>query len=369
MKIISLLLLCGIAYLHAAPTTPGPDYREKYDHLLMEMINERIRSGEAFMEHLSHQLKEFQTTKKEDVREHIVKELEFIMPLLKGADQYFATELKKTGLDMLEKYSVNKAKNTVDLLVKLFTEVQTEVAKKPEFYAVTANPTDYRKEYDRLLFQTINEHIARADGALLMLNRQLDEYLKTKDAEVKDRIIKEVDFIVPLLKAADEHAKTELKRTDLNHLERFLYEKAADEVALLIKHYTMIETQVKGGKPFVVDFFAATAAPVHDWRSDYDRLLYVFVEENVRRADGFLVELQRQFNTYQETKDKTLLARIATEVDFAIPMIKRGIEMSVNELKRTDLNHVERYLYEKVRDEATILMKHYSQLEAEAKKA
>lgn len=366
MKIISLLLLCGIAYIHAAPTEAPVDYREKYDHLLMEMINERIRSGEAFMEHLSHQLKEFQTTKKEEVREHIVKELDFIMPLLKGADQYFTNELKKTGLDMLEKYSVNKAKQTVDLLVKLFTEVETQV-KKASFFAVTANPEDYRKEYDRLLFQTINEHITRADGALLMLNRQLDEYLKTKDAEIKDRIIKEVDLFVPLLKAADEHAKTELKRTDLNHLERFLYEKAADEVALLIKHYTMIETQVKGGK--VAEFFAATAAPVHDWRSDYDRLLFVFVEENVRRGDEFLVELQRQFNQYLESKDKTLVARIATEVDFAVPMIKRAIEMTTNELKRTDLNHVERYLYEKVRDEATILMKHYTQLEAEVKKA
>lgn len=368
MKIISLLLLCGIAYLHAAPTEAPIDYRERYDHLLMEMINERIRSGEAFMEHLSHQLKEFQTTKKEDVREHIVKELEFIMPLLKAADQYFVTELKKTGLDMLEKYSVNKAKQTVDLLVKLFTEVQTQVAKKPAFYAVTANPEDYRKEYDRLLFQTINEHITRADGALLMLNRQLDQYLKTKDAEIKDRIIKEVDLFVPLLKAADDHAKTELKRTDLNRLERFLYEKAADEVALLIKHYSMIETQVKGGKP-VSMVFAATAAPVHDWRSDYDKLLFEFVEENVRRADGFLVELVRQFNQYLETKDKSLVQRIATEVDFAVPMVKRGIEMAENELKRTDLNHVERYLFEKVRDEATILMKHYTQLEAEVKKA
>jgi len=84
------------------------------------------------------------------------------------------------------------------------------------------------------------------DGLLLGLNRQLEEYQKTKNADIKTRIIGEVDRVLPLLKTAESNAQRELKRTDLNHLERFLYEKAADEVALLIKHYTAIETAVKG---------------------------------------------------------------------------------------------------------------------------
>lgn len=364
MQIISILLLCGIAYLNAAPT-PSPDYREKYDHLLMEMINERIRSGEAFIEHLAHQVKEFETTKNESVRVHIVSELEFILPLVKGADHYFENELKKTGLDLLEKYSVNKAKALADLIVKLLTEVQTLVVKKPtsQLFAEADKP-DYRKEYDQLLYRTIQEHIARADGSLLMLVRQLDEYLKTKSADLKTRIIEEIDIITPLLKIAEEHSKGQLKRTDLNHIERFLYEKAADEVDLLIKHYTQIENQVKTGHALYEVVFAATV----DWRSEYDRLLFELVEENTKRADGFLVKLQRQFNEYQETKNKELLQNINLELEFTHPMVTRVVEMAEKELKRTDLNHVERYLYEKVRDEATILNKHFTALAAELKK-
>ena len=171
-----------------------------------------------------------------------------------------------------------------------------------------------------------------------------------------------------MLKGADEHAKTELKRTDLNVLERFLYEKASDEVELLIKHYTQIENQVKTGKP-VMTFFAATPAPQADWRSEYDKLLFQMVEENVRRGDYFLVELMRQFNTYQTTKDAALKTRMINEVDFTAPLIKRGIEMAETQLKRTDLNHVERYMYEKIRDEAMILQKHFTALEAQLKKA
>ena len=114
--------------------------------------------------------------------------------------------------------------------------------------------------------------------------------------------------------------------------------------------------------------FAATAAPVTDWRNEYDRLLFQMIEENVRRADGFLVELQRQYNEYRTTKNKDLLERVTREVEFTVPMVKRGIEMAQKELKRTDLNNIERYLYEKVRDEATILNKHYTQLEVDIKK-
>ena len=172
-----------------------------------------------------------------------------------------------------------------------------------------------------------------------------------------------------MLKAADGHAKTELKRTDLNHLERFLYEKSDDEIQLLLKHYTQIENSAKTGKAFFEAVFEATAAPATDWRSEYDKLLFQQIEENMRRADRFLVELQRQFNEYTNTKNKEILDRVAKEVEFTVPMVKRGIEVAEKELKRTDLNHVERYLYEKVKDESNILIKHFTQLSNEIKKA
>jgi len=368
MKLICLVLVFAIAYIDAAPTEAPVDYREKYDQLLIELINDRIRQGEQFLQHLSKQLDEFRKTKSEEVRENINKELDFILPLVKETDKYFENELKKTGLDLSERYIIEKAKSEADIITAILTEVQKEVAKKPEFFAATSSPLDYRQEYDRLLYQTIEEHIVRADGALLGLNRQLEEYTKTKSADLKARILSEIELMKPFLTLAEENAQRELKRTDLDTLERFLYEKAADEIALLLKHYNQIETAVNA-KPVNFIFFAdPSAAPVVDWRSQYDQLLFAFIEENVKRADDFLVHLVRQVNEYQKNKDKALLERIVEEIEFTLPFVKRAIETAETELKRTDLDQIERYLYEKVRDEATILNKYYTALETEVKK-
>jgi hypothetical protein len=371
MKVLALVLLCATAYLSNAQTTTV-DYRERYDHLLMEVINERIREGERFLERLSVQLKEYQTSHKEEDRAHIEREVHFILPLLTGVEHHFEQELKKTGLDMMERFVTEKARDEAMLLIKALNEILKGVAapagttKSSVFFADTTKTVDYRNEYDRLLFATISEHIAMGDGLLLGLNRQLEEYQKTKNADIKTRIIGEVDRVLPLLKTAESNTQRELKRTDLNHLERFLYEKAADEVALLIKHYTAIETAVKGIAT-LFEYFAATTVATTDWRQEYDRLLFEFIEQNIRRADEHLVHLQRELNEYLQTKDKTLVTRIAGEVDFTLPLIKTAQEHAIRELKRTDLNHVERYLYEKVNDEAAILIKHYTAMEKEVK--
>lgn len=372
MKFLALIVLCATAYLNnAAPTEAPVDYREKYDHLLMELINERIREGEQFLERLSHQLKEYQTSHKEEQREHIEREVDFILPIVKGVEQHFEVELKKPGLDMLERFSIEKARDEGQLVIKALTEIKkavtktTAVTKSSVFFAVTEKPVDYRNEYDRLLFQTIEERVQRGDGMLLGLNRQLQEYQKTKSADTKAAIVREVDFMLPLLKMAADHAEHELKRTDLNHIERFLYEKAQDEIKLLVKHFTQIETAVKG-TAILFEFFAVTAAPV-DWRSEYDRLLFELTEQNVRRADELLIRLQRQVNEYKQTKNKEIADRVIQEVEFTTPLVKGAQEYAQKELKRTDLNHVERYLFEKVNDEATILVKHYTALEKELK--
>jgi DNA-binding transcriptional regulator GbsR (MarR family) len=380
MKIFALVLLCATAYLNNAADPPKPeDYREKYDQLLMELINERIREGERFLEKLSAELKEYQTSKKEADRAHIESEVQFILPLLKNVQHYFETELKKPNLDTLEKYSVEKARDDAVILTEALTEIEKAVAKTAApvttasvaFFADTPAPVDYRSEYDRLLFQTIEERIQRGDGMLLGLQRQLVEYQKSKSTEVRDNIVREVDGILPLLKMAEDHATNELKRTDLDYIERFLYEKAKDQVALLIKHYTMIETAVKGTATATTvasfEFFAATPAPAVDWRSEYDRLLFEFTENNIRRADELLVRLQRQVNEYKKTNDKTIADRVAREVDFTIPFVKDAIEHAQSQLKRTDLNEIEKYLFEKVNDEATILIKYYTALEKEVK--
>jgi hypothetical protein len=373
MKILALVLLCATAYLNnAAPTEAPVDYREKYDHLLMEVINERIREGERFLERLSHQLKEYQTSHKEEDRAHILREVNFILPLVRGVEHHFETELKKTGLDMLERFAIEKARDEGMLVIKALTEIEKQVStptgttKSSVFYAETQKPVDYRNEYDRLLYATIEEHMRMGDGMLLGLNRQLQEYQKTKSADVKAHIVSEVDRILPLLKTAEANVTRELKRTDLNHIERFLYEKAQDEIALLIKHYTAIENAVKGSATLFEYFAATTVVPVN-WRLEYDRLLFEFIEHNIRRADEHLVHLERQLNEYKQTKDKSLVERIVSEVEFTTPFIKMAQEYAQRELKRTDLDHIERYLYEKSNDEATILLKYYTAIQKEVK--
>jgi len=366
MKIICLVLLFSVNIINAAD--PTPDYRELYDKLLLELINERIREGEQFLSHLGHQLTEYQKTKDETLRVNIQKELEFILPLVKETDVILTAELKKTGLDLMERYSLEKAKSDADIVVKLLTEVQKQTAKPPTYYA--DDKVDWRQEYDRLLYASIQEHILRADGLLLQLNTELAEFLKTKSADIKTRITEQIELIVPFLKLADDQALTELKRTDLDLLERFLYEKSDDEIKLLLRHYSEIEKQVNGGKVLsdLSDIDAPAADPPVDWRAEYDKLLFAFVEENVRRADDLLVELVRQVNEYKTTKNKDLIDRVTREVEFTVPLVNRAIDMAETQLKRTDLNHIERYMFEKVRDEAKILEKYYKQLEAEVKK-
>jgi hypothetical protein len=112
----------------AAPVQQPVDYREKYDHLLMEVINERIREGEHFLERLTHQLKEYQTSHKEEDKAHILREVNFILPMVKGVESHFETELKKTGLDMLERFTIEKARDEGLLIVNALTEIQKQVS-------------------------------------------------------------------------------------------------------------------------------------------------------------------------------------------------------------------------------------------------
>jgi hypothetical protein len=76
------------------------------------------------------------------------------------------------------------------------------------------------------------------------LQREIKEYQKSKDKELKDKILNQVNREIPMLKTTQEHAVRELQRTDLNNIERFLYEKSRDQTEILIKHFTQIQTEI-----------------------------------------------------------------------------------------------------------------------------
>jgi uncharacterized protein YllA (UPF0747 family) len=80
---------------------------------------------------------------------------------------------------------------------------------------------------------------------LLRLQRELKEYQTTKNKELHDRIVSEIEREISLLNGTQQQVANELKRTDLDHIERYLYEKSKDETELLIKHYTQIQASIK----------------------------------------------------------------------------------------------------------------------------
>jgi len=76
------------------------------------------------------------------------------------------------------------------------------------------------------------------------LQREIKEYQTSKDKELKDKILDQVNREIPMLKTTQEHAVRELLRTDLDDIERFLYEKSRDQTQILIKHFTQIQTEM-----------------------------------------------------------------------------------------------------------------------------
>jgi hypothetical protein len=76
------------------------------------------------------------------------------------------------------------------------------------------------------------------------LQREIKEYQTSKGKELKDKILDQVNREIPMLKTTQEHAVRELLRTDLDDIERFLYEKSRDQTQILIKHFTQIQTEM-----------------------------------------------------------------------------------------------------------------------------
>jgi len=90
------------------------------------------------------------------------------------------------------------------------------------------------------------EKTRQVEEALIRLNRQLVELEQTKSKDLKDKIIAELDTAIPVLKGAEAYLEREIKRTDLDLVERFLFEATRDDVLILIKQLTAVEAKVKG---------------------------------------------------------------------------------------------------------------------------
>ncbi len=103
---------------------------------------------------------------------------------------------------------------------------------------------DLRNEYDRILMELNKAKSQEAEELLLRLTRQFNELTKTKDKNVKDHILRELGMAIPIMKSSQVYLTTETKRTDLDLVERYIFEAAVDNVALLIKQLTALEVKV-----------------------------------------------------------------------------------------------------------------------------
>jgi len=66
---------------------------------------------------------------------------------------------------------------------------------------------------------------------------------------LRQQLIKELDSIISGLKIAEQRLETELMKTGLNTIEKFIVNKAKDETQLLILTLTGLENTVKGHTP------------------------------------------------------------------------------------------------------------------------
>jgi hypothetical protein len=151
------------------------------------------------------------------------------------------------------------------------------------------------------------------------LERQLNEYKETKDKSLVQRIASEVDFTTPFIKTAQEHAQRELKRTDLNHVERYLYEKSNDEAAILIKHYTAIEKEVKAVAYFELEKFYAPEDRTAD----------------VRALETKFADISHEVREYQNSKTDDAKTKIIAEIEAELPKVKALIKDLEAQLETT----------------------------------
>lgn len=111
--------------------------------------------------------------------------------------------------------------------------------------AATPSYPDLRNEYDRTLMELSKDKAREAEELLMRLTRQFNELTKTKDKSVKDHILNELGMAIPIMKASESYLTAEAMRTDLDLVEKYIFEAAADNVALLIKQLTALEVKVK----------------------------------------------------------------------------------------------------------------------------
>ncbi|KAH9405890.1 PREDICTED: mite allergen Blo t 5-like [Rhagoletis zephyria] len=107
---------------------------------------------------------------------------------------------------------------------------------------------DFRNEFDHLLVSTLMEGMYKGEQHLLRLSEEIAHLESTKTKVEQDRIVREIEVTVAFIEGGARVVEQELKRTDLNILERFNFEEVQALSKLLVKDLKEAEVKVKAVK-------------------------------------------------------------------------------------------------------------------------
>ena len=111
----------------ARPTPAKGDFRNEFDHLLVATATQRFHELEDFLLKLSEQVADLEKTHNKEEKARIVREISAALTFTSGSHGFFERELKRTDLDLVEKFNFEAALATAQVLNKDLSALATRV--------------------------------------------------------------------------------------------------------------------------------------------------------------------------------------------------------------------------------------------------
>nr|AAX34059.1 Tyr p 5.03 allergen [Tyrophagus putrescentiae] len=111
----------------ARPTPAKGDFRNEFDHLIVAAAVQRFHDLEEFLLKLSEQVADLEKTKNREEKAKILREITIADGLVVGGRTYFEKELKRTDLDLVEKFNFEAVLATIGILDRDLKALATRV--------------------------------------------------------------------------------------------------------------------------------------------------------------------------------------------------------------------------------------------------
>lgn len=112
----------------AVPKVPAKgDFRSEFDHLLLSTVMQGMQRGEQHLLRLTHEIASLEATKSKAEQERIVRELEITIAFMEGGTRVLDQELKRTDLNILERFNFEEGQAISKILIKDLKEAEAKV--------------------------------------------------------------------------------------------------------------------------------------------------------------------------------------------------------------------------------------------------